>query len=322
MRMKPLLLILSFLSVLFSFAQKKEELFNYQFKPSKISSYYYVITENEGNSWHRKAYYLSQKSIVMEGWYKDEACKIAHGDMTWYHPTRFMKSQGRYVDGKKEGTWLEWNDKGHLIDSSFYKEGKRRGISMGWHNNGMVQDSIEFDEAGNGVELAWRDDGSLYKAGRWIKDTLKNGRWKYYHKDGQILATEDYENGKRIACACYDEKGTQLDSSECTEKEAALVGGKQGVQEWRRFLERSLQSVIQAKARVLPPGEYTVMVRFMVDKDGSITNVQALTNHGQGLEEEVVRLFKNAPRWSPGRQFGIPVRSYHTQPVMFMIQGR
>jgi antitoxin component YwqK of YwqJK toxin-antitoxin module len=320
--MKPLLLILSFSLAVISMAQKKEELFNYQFKPSKSSSYYYVVTEKEENAWHRKAYYISHKMIAMEGWYKDESCKVANGDMTWYHPTRYLKSQGRYVDGKKEGTWLEWNDKGQLIDSSAYKEGRRIGISMRWHSNGMLQDSMEFDSEGNGVEVAWHDDGSLYKAGRWMQDTLKKGRWKYYHKNGQTLATEDYENGRRVACACYDEQGVQLDSLMCTEKEAEVVGGKQGMQEWRRFLERSLQSVIAAKARVLPMGEYTVLVRFMVEKDGTLSNFQALTNHGHGLEEEVIRMFKYAPRWSPGQYFGRPVRSYHTQPITFMIQGR
>ena len=242
--------------------------------------------------------------------------------MTWYHHTRFMKSQGRYINGKKEGTWLEWNDKGLLIDSSNYKAGRRIEISMRWHENGMPADSMEFDNDGNGVEVAWHDDGSVYKAGRWMQDTLKKGRWKYYHKNGQTLATEVYENGKRIACACYNEQGVQLDSSECEEKEAELVGGKQGLQEWRKFLERGLKSVIEAKAKVLPPGEYTVLVRFMVEKDGTLSNIHALTNHGQGLEEEVLHMFKKAPLWSPGRQFGRPVRSYHTRPISFMIQTR
>src|SRR5829696_1008919 len=225
----------------------------------------------------------------MEARYKDEACKVAEGDMTWYHPTRFMKSQGRYVDGKKDGTWLEWNDKGQLIDSSSYKAGKRIGISMGWHNNGMPRDSLEFDGNGNGVQVSWYDDGVLASAGRWMQDTSKRGRWKYYHKNGQVLATEDYENGKKLACVCYNEQGVQLDSSACEEKEAELVGGKQGLQEWRRFLERSLQTVIEAKARVLPPGEYTVHVRFMVEKDGTLGEFKALTNYGYGLEEEVLR---------------------------------
>ena len=150
----------------------------------------------------------------------------------------------------------------------------------------------------------------------------KNGRWKYYHKNTKLLAVEDYAYGKRTACVCYDEQGTQLDSADCIEKEAELVGGKQGLLEWRRFLERGLQSVVEAKAKVLAAGEYTVLIRFLVEKDGSISNVQALTNYGYGLEEEVIRMFKHAPKWTPGRYFGKPVRSYHTQPITFMIQGK
>ena len=44
-----------------------------------------------------------------------------------------------------------------------------------------------------------------------------------------------------------------------------------------------------------PEGTYTVYVQFVVSKDGNISDVRALTNHGYGMEEEAVRVIKKGP---------------------------
>ena len=52
----------------------------------------------------------------------------------------------------------------------------------------------------------------------------------------------------------------------------------------------------------------TVIVSFIVEKDGSITNVGVLKGIGGGCDEEASRVVKNMPKWKPGKQKGIPVR--------------
>jgi len=58
----------------------------------------------------------------------------------------------------------------------------------------------------------------------------------------------------------------------------------------------------------------------VVDKEGNITDVKALTNNGYGMEEEVVRLIKKGPQWQPASQHGRMVKAYRKQPVTFMIE--
>ncbi|GAB2696280.1 energy transducer TonB [Mucilaginibacter koreensis] len=60
-----------------------------------------------------------------------------------------------------------------------------------------------------------------------------------------------------------------------------------------------------------------VIVQFVVEKDGSLTDVKALRGPGSGLDEEAVRAVKSAPRWTPGRQNGKGVRVLFTVPVQF-----
>jgi antitoxin component YwqK of YwqJK toxin-antitoxin module len=306
------------LPVLFLKAQKREEWFDYAFKPSKMGPYYYVVTEKKDTLWHRMAYYISQKSLAMEGWYKDDSCTFAHGPFSWYHTNRFQKSTGHYVNGKKEGVWLDFDEEGNMVDSANYVNGRLKGVEKKWYKNGMQSDSLVFDGAGNGAQVSWYDDGSPASGGYWTQDTVKRGRWKYYHHNGTVMATEDYVAGKKTACACFDESGRQLDSAACVEKEAEPGGGVKG---WRRFLEQNLQRVVEAKARVLSPGQYTVVVRFIVEKDGTLSDFKPLTQYGHGLEEEVVSMLKRAPSWTPGQEYGKIVRSYHTQPITFVISN-
>ncbi|MBL0272832.1 MAG: energy transducer TonB [Chitinophagaceae bacterium] len=45
----------------------------------------------------------------------------------------------------------------------------------------------------------------------------------------------------------------------------------------------------------LPEGTYTTVVQFVVDKEGNISDVRSLTNHGYGMEEEAMRVIKKVP---------------------------
>jgi len=90
--------------------------------------------------------------------------------------------------------------------------------------------------------------------------------------------------------------------------------------QWRRHLESQLQRYIEDAANSgMNPGQYTVQVRFLVEKDGSITDVHALSDPGYGLAKGAEDVVKRGPKWSPGEQNGRKVRSYHTQPITFVI---
>jgi protein TonB len=103
---------------------------------------------------------------------------------------------------------------------------------------------------------------------------------------------------------------------EKVEIEAAFPGGDNA---WRRYLEQTLQADVPVN-RGAPAGQYTVIVQFIVNKDGIITDVKALTNHGFGMEQEVIRVIKKGPKWNPAQQDGRYVRAYRKQPVTFWIE--
>jgi protein TonB len=130
------------------------------------------------------------------------------------------------------------------------------------------------------------------------------------------MAWEDYKDGKMVNCQCFDSTGIALDTALCREQEP-----KMDMRLWRRFLERGLQPLVEQKAREGLSGNFTVMVRFLVNEDGSLSDLKALTNYGHGIEEGVIRMMRSAPQWKPGMIHGRKVKSYHTQPITFSISN-
>ena len=93
------------------------------------------------------------------------------------------------------------------------------------------------------------------------------------------------------------------------------------VHDWVNHLQRNLQKPIEKAARKgMQPGTYTVQVKFLVERDGSITDVHALNEPGYDLGKAAEKVVKTGPKWQPGVYKGKVVRSYHTQPITFVIQ--
>jgi protein TonB len=66
--------------------------------------------------------------------------------------------------------------------------------------------------------------------------------------------------------------------------------------------------------------EGTVYIKFIVETDGSVTNVEVIRDIGGGCGEEAKRVVKQFPRWNPGKQRGRPVRVFFNLPVKFKLQ--
>jgi protein TonB len=102
---------------------------------------------------------------------------------------------------------------------------------------------------------------------------------------------------------------------EKVEIEASFKGGESA---WRKYLERNLNANVPVDNGA-PEGTYTVYVQFVVSKDGSISDVKALTAHGYGMEKEAVKVIQKGPAWTPAIQNGRSVNAYRKQPITFRV---
>ena len=62
-----------------------------------------------------------------------------------------------------------------------------------------------------------------------------------------------------------------------------------------------------------------VFIQFVVERDGSLTDLKALRDPGSGLGDEAMRILKTMPKWKPGVQNGKAVRVQYTVPVNFSL---
>ncbi len=65
----------------------------------------------------------------------------------------------------------------------------------------------------------------------------------------------------------------------------------------------------------------SVFIGFVVEKDGSVSNVHILRGIGGGCDEEAIRVVSNMPNWIPGRMGTKPVRVSFSLPVRFKLQN-
>lgn len=134
-------------------------------------------------------------------------------------------------------------------------------------------------------------------------------------KDQGIVAPVEIDQGKQIVEVKKEEDENKIFDK--VEIEASFPGGDS---KWRQYLERNANGQV-ATDNGAPEGTYTTLVQFVVDKEGNISDVRSLTNHGYGMEEEAIRVIKKGPKWTPAVQNGRQVKAYRKQPITFRVES-
>ncbi len=129
--------------------------------------------------------------------------------------------------------------------------------------------------------------------------------------DDRIVTPQNLDAGKGI----LEAKNTkEPDIITIVEIDARFDGN------WEKFLLRNLnaQTPVDNDA---PVGIYKVLIQFVVDVDGTVSDIKPLTNLGYGLEQEAIRVLKKAKNWEPAIQNGRQVKAYRIQAITFQVTG-
>lgn len=133
-------------------------------------------------------------------------------------------------------------------------------------------------------------------------------------RDENLVAPPVSDAGKGVVEAPkkddedYDKTFTKV------EIESSYPGG---IPAWQRYLHKNLRFPDEAINNEI---QGTVIVQFIVDKEGNVSDVQAIGGPEQGgLRDEAVRVIKKSGKWVPAVQNGRQVKSYKKQPVTFQL---
>jgi len=109
----------------------------------------------------------------------------------------------------------------------------------------------------------------------------------------------------------YDKTFTKV------EIESEFPGGSAA---WLRYLNKNLRYPDDAVNNEI---QGTVVVQFIVDKEGNVSDVQAISGpENGGLRDEAVRVIKKSGKWTPAIQNGRQVKSYKKQPIVFKLEAQ
>lgn len=87
-----------------------------------------------------------------------------------------------------------------------------------------------------------------------------------------------------------------------------------GAAEFVKFLSKNIKYTKQMK---LTQVQGKVIIQFIVEKDGTLTNLKVTKGPGGGTTEEALRVMQKSPKWKPGIKDGKPVRVQYGAPVEF-----
>jgi protein TonB len=117
-----------------------------------------------------------------------------------------------------------------------------------------------------------------------------------------------------VAPEIEEEEVVEQEIFQIVEEMPSFPGGEQKLLEFvaknTKYPQIARESGIQGR----------VFIGFVVEPDGSISNVKVLRGIGGGCDEEAVRVIKSLPKWKPGKQRGKAVRVSYQIPVNFKLQ--
>ncbi|MDO8995978.1 MAG: N-acetylmuramoyl-L-alanine amidase [Sediminibacterium sp.] len=162
--------------------------------------------------------------------------------------------------------------------------------------NGKIVDKSDF----NNIDPRSIQSIEVLKANKALETFGQDG------KNGVIKVTMKSSNDRML-------EGVQIFSA--VQEEPKFDGGKEA---WSKFLQEKLNRSLPIEKGAVP-GNYTVVLSFIVDTKGKVSNVEAENDPGYGTAEEAVRVMKLSPNWIPAKQNGKPVLYKNKQTITYSI---
>jgi TonB family protein len=273
--------------------------------------------------------------------------KVLNGEYQMWHPNGNLKYSGNYKASRKDGEFQEFNDSGELVKTGIYKEGK---LVSG---DPVVQD-ITYDQPEKQAVYITGDEGfdEFLKKSSLNVDKLKEitrprriDLQVLIDKSGQItnieFISEIQPNELEILNEVFKElpvftpateEGIPVISLKNLNFILSAEGLKRNINDevfvepdempefpggsdaLRQFIASNLHYPYAAQKDGI---QGKVFVSFVVNQDGSISNILVSKGVHNLLDEEAVRVIKSMPRWIPGILNGKPIKVSYTVPINF-----
>lgn len=257
-----------------------------------ISGFHYVGTKNLMGKYILRKFY-PEKNLLTSMTEFDSKFKIKNGFSQKWNDDGELKTKGNYSGNKKTGKWIRYSDD-RIVSESNYENGRQMGKSTSYHKNGNVSRI------------------NNYLNGRY------HGKQIEYDSLNLVINEHVYNNGELIETITESEViiGSKARFASCEEvlelKERTLCSQKLMLQ----YIYRNLKYPSSAKRYGI---EGTSIVKFVVKKDGSISDVNCIQGVSDDIKEASINVIKSMPKWIPAQKDGELVDMLYTIPIKFKL---
>ncbi|HEX7754448.1 MAG TPA: energy transducer TonB [Niabella sp.] len=236
-------------------------------------------------------YIKSTNKKVFSCDYTDSTLSVMNGRAVDYFPDGKASQLKYYKMDILEGLFQRWDSLGRMTDSAIYQNGKvvYNRIIHYWNNNKIINEIITDSINNTLTDLSYDSAGAKI---REIIFTADKGIERKYDKNGSIIDSDSLNTREQ--------------------KDASYPGN------WATYLTNTLDGSVPYK-KGAPRGKYKTTTQFIIEKDGSLSDIKAFTNNGYGMEEEAIRVIKKSGKWTPAKQYGKSVKAYRKQSITFII---
>jgi len=136
----------------------------------------------------------SNGELLMEGFYRDN---YREGVFTEFHPNKFVKSTVGYVHGKKEGQYIELDNRGQLQVRSTYHNDKLNGTSIKYNRTRIKEVKEYVDGKLDGIVEKYYPSGKIMERTHYVKGQL-DGVARWYDQEGNLSIEYKYDMGELV----------------------------------------------------------------------------------------------------------------------------
>ena len=209
---------------------------------------------------------------------------------------------------KRDSVWefKRYNRVGNLLYYGLYADEELNhpfGMHRTFFKNGIETEEVSFDKSSrkNGAYKKWFYDGKKDCLG-YYENNHKAGMWKYFHRNGNIAATEYFQNGELIKTILFDETGQEIEKQDITAfQKAEFVKGKKELDRKIKWLHKYVDFHVNGY----------IYLDFIVDETGNMINLSTV---GSDIPEDLMRQFRayleNKSDWNPAISMNRKVPSY------------
>lgn len=261
------------------------------------SWYHYVTSVDKNRTYTVRTFFPELRQMTSRVSFASKALKVRQGPAHYWYDDGSRRSEGQFDKDKRSGTWSYYHYGGGISSRGDYLNNLSDGLWTYYDNKGRKTSEFTY-------RMGLRE-------GKFVKyDSLANIiNEGIYRADTLYQQSTERDNSKIVEEMPY--MRVCMDRTDKTERmECSNRAMLEYIYRNIRYPETARRNEVEGEA----------LIRFVVEKDGSVTDIVVMSGLCQSIADECRRIVEKMPPWEAGLQNGEKVRVLFKLPVRFKLE--